>query len=122
MKFAGTDSNVFVQLTGCSGEESAFVRLDNTFRDDFERGSVDRFRIKLEDIGRPAILTISKKIKLCIEYCIKRQYIVSPFSEYWQPGTLLLLQEIFQGSSSAFKNVQAAEEFDLKTKILCCLY
>ena len=60
MKFAGTDSNVFVRLTGASGEESALVRLDKPFRDDFERGSIDKFRIKLEDIGIPAILTIRK--------------------------------------------------------------
>ena len=60
MKFAGTDSNVYVRLTGASGEESSLVRLDNTFRDDFERGSVDRFRVKLEDIGIPVILTISE--------------------------------------------------------------
>lgn len=59
MKYAGTDSNVFVRLTGASGEESALTVLDHLFRDDFERGKIDKFRVKMEDVGRPSILTIS---------------------------------------------------------------
>ena len=72
MKFAGTDSNVFVRLTGESGEESSLVRLDNMFRDDFERGTVDRFRVKLEDVGKPAILTIRKcaAVMSLLRHCI----------------------------------------------------
>ena len=59
MKYAGTDSNVYVKLTGASGEETSIVLLDHAFRDDFERGKIDKFCVKMEDIGRPAILTIS---------------------------------------------------------------
>uniref|UniRef100_H2YSA1 Lipoxygenase domain-containing protein n=1 Tax=Ciona savignyi TaxID=51511 RepID=H2YSA1_CIOSA len=58
MKFAGTDSNVFIAMTGASGEKTSLTKLDNSFHDDFERGSVDKFKVKLEDIGQPVILTI----------------------------------------------------------------
>ncbi|XP_078490221.1 polyunsaturated fatty acid 5-lipoxygenase-like [Ciona intestinalis] len=58
MKYAGTDSNVYIAMTGASGEKTSLAKLDNSFHDDFERGSVDKFKVKLEDIGKPVILTI----------------------------------------------------------------
>ncbi|CAK8694229.1 unnamed protein product [Clavelina lepadiformis] len=58
MKFAGTDSNVYIAMTGASGDRTSLTKLDNAFHNDFERGSVDKFKVKMEDIGKPVILTI----------------------------------------------------------------
>nr|XP_039253840.1 allene oxide synthase-lipoxygenase protein-like [Styela clava] len=58
MKFAGTDANVYFSLTGAGGDKTSRIKLDNTFRDDFERASTDKFKVKLEDIGIPTLVTL----------------------------------------------------------------
>ena len=64
MKYAGTDSSVYLLITGVSGEKTSFAKLDNSFRDDFERGQADQFKVKLEDIGKPLIITLSELLRL----------------------------------------------------------
>jgi hypothetical protein len=53
-KAAGTDADVKIQLIG---EESATkpTKIDNFFRDDFERGKSDKFIIKMKNIGDPLL-------------------------------------------------------------------
>lgn len=53
-KAAGTDADVKIQLIG---EESSTkpTKIDNFFRDDFERGKVDKFIIKMKNIGDPLL-------------------------------------------------------------------
>lgn len=63
MRYAGTDANVFIKIMGAGGDETSRAKLDNTFRDDFERGRVDKFKIKLEDVGTPALFTIGNFYK-----------------------------------------------------------
>lgn len=45
-KEAGTDANVHIVLHGPDGQRTAPTRLDNLFRDDFERGRTDTFTVE----------------------------------------------------------------------------
>ncbi|KAL3879853.1 hypothetical protein ACJMK2_032132 [Sinanodonta woodiana] len=53
---AGTDANVKIILHGADGNKSTEILLDNVFKDDFERGNIDVFKLKnlshLNDIQR----------------------------------------------------------------------
>jgi len=46
---AGTDADVFIQLIGAKGTSSE-QQLDNQ-EDNFEKGKLDRFQLKMEDVG-----------------------------------------------------------------------
>ncbi|CBY10063.1 unnamed protein product [Oikopleura dioica] len=61
-KAAGTDADVKIQLIG---EESSTkpTKIDNFFRDDFERGKVDKFIIKMKNIGDPLLCKLVIKDK-----------------------------------------------------------
>jgi hypothetical protein len=47
---AGTDANVYIQLQGSEGQETAALKLDKS-GNDFERGKVDDFRVAAVDVG-----------------------------------------------------------------------
>ena len=53
---AGTDANIYIILHSESGEKSEPIKLDYLFRDDFERGQLDQFKLKsiahLQDIHK----------------------------------------------------------------------
>ena len=51
MRGAGTDANVFFVLYGDKGK-SEEIKLDNK-TDNFERGSVDKFKADIKDVGVP---------------------------------------------------------------------
>ncbi|XP_070565852.1 allene oxide synthase-lipoxygenase protein-like [Ptychodera flava] len=50
IKGAGTDANVYIILHGDQGQKSDEKRLDMIFRNDFERGSSDTYRVSDIDI------------------------------------------------------------------------
>ena len=53
-KGKGTDSNVFVILTGRNGLKTPTIPLTNAFRDNFESGNTDAFPVNLQSSdGRP---------------------------------------------------------------------
>ena len=56
VKGAGTDSNVYIILISESGIQSRAINLDCKWRDDFEKGSVDSFKVggisRLGSIGK----------------------------------------------------------------------
>lgn len=66
MKFAGTDANISIRITGAGGDRTSRAKLDNAFRDDFERGCTDKFRVKLEDIGEPTLVALGNDTLLWI--------------------------------------------------------
>lgn len=45
-KKAGTDANIYITLIDSDGGSTFPTKLDNLFRDDFERGRTDKFTIK----------------------------------------------------------------------------
>ena len=51
LRGAGTDANVFFVLYGDKGK-SQEINLDNK-TDNFERGSVDKFKTDIKDVGVP---------------------------------------------------------------------
>ena len=51
---AGTDADVKIQLIGKDSVTKP-TKLDNFFRDDFERGRTDKFDVKMRDIGEPLL-------------------------------------------------------------------
>lgn len=56
VKGAGTDANVYLSLISESGIESRAIHLDCKWRDDFEKGNLDSFKVggisKLGPIGK----------------------------------------------------------------------
>ena len=44
--------------------ETKATKLDNFFRDDFERGKTDKFIVNMKDIGDPLLCKLGKLIKL----------------------------------------------------------
>lgn len=56
VKGAGTDSNVYIMLISESGIQSREIHLDCRWRDDFEKGNVDSFKVggisQLGSIGK----------------------------------------------------------------------
>ena len=60
-KAAGTDADVKIQLIG---EDSSTkpTKIDNFFRDDFERGNSDKFIIKMKNIGTPLLCKLRKNL------------------------------------------------------------
>ena len=51
LRGAGTDSNVYFVLYGDKGK-SEEIQLENK-TDNFERGSVDRFKVDIKEVGVP---------------------------------------------------------------------
>ena len=47
---AGTDANVRIKLHDADGNSSEPITLDNYFRNDFERGQLDKFRIPQDKV------------------------------------------------------------------------
>ncbi|OWF44207.1 Allene oxide synthase-lipoxygenase protein [Mizuhopecten yessoensis] len=45
-KKAGTDANIRIVLHGACGQKTSPAKLDNLFRDDFERGRTDNFTVR----------------------------------------------------------------------------
>ena len=43
--------------------ETKATKLDNFFRDDFERGKTDKFIVNMKDIGDPLLCKLGKLIK-----------------------------------------------------------
>ena len=85
---AGTDADVRIQLIGYNRKafknllghfskpdvptgsiflnkksETKATKLDNFFRDDFERGKTDKFIVNMKDIGDPLLCKLGKLIK-----------------------------------------------------------
>ncbi|XP_070554731.1 polyunsaturated fatty acid 5-lipoxygenase-like [Ptychodera flava] len=59
LKGSGTDANVYIVLHNESGEKSDVIRLDNVWRNDFERGCTDKFDVRnLPNFGHIAKLEI----------------------------------------------------------------
>ena len=56
---AGTDADVKIQLIGRENSTNP-TKLDNFFRDDFERGRTDKFEVKMKDIGEPLLCKLRK--------------------------------------------------------------
>lgn len=56
---AGTDADVKIQLIGKDSVTKP-TKLDNFFRDDFERGRTDKFDVKMRDIGEPLLCRLCK--------------------------------------------------------------
>ena len=53
VKGAGTDANVFCVLIDEEGTRSQDIKLDCIWRNDFEKGNVDKFSIKtVEDMSK----------------------------------------------------------------------
>ena len=48
--WAGTDNTVKVNIVGSKGQSQA-RKLDNKYKNNFERGSTDTFELKLADLG-----------------------------------------------------------------------
>ena len=49
--WAGTDDTVKINLKGSKGT-SEFRKLDNAWKNDFERGSTSKFELEMADLGR----------------------------------------------------------------------
>ena len=49
---AGTDANVYVILHGERGQASNEIKLTTLFRDNFERGRMDRFKVKYQPVSK----------------------------------------------------------------------
>ena len=56
---AGTDADVRIQLIGKDAMTKP-TKLDNFFRDDFERGRTDKFLVTMKDIGEPLLCKLCK--------------------------------------------------------------
>lgn len=48
---AGTDANVYIVLHGENGVKSKEMKLDVLFHDDFERGNLDKFKLKHQSVS-----------------------------------------------------------------------
>ena len=48
--WAGTDDTVKINLKGTKGT-SEFRKLDNSWKNDFERGTTSKFELELADLG-----------------------------------------------------------------------
>jgi len=57
--WAGTDNTVKVNIVGSKGQSHA-RKLDNKYKNNFERGSTDTFELKLADLGTLKSLTLRK--------------------------------------------------------------
>lgn len=56
---AGTDGAVYVQINGTNGSTAQSGSLDNVYKDDFERGGFDTFKLKCQkDVGKPLSVTV----------------------------------------------------------------
>ena len=51
LRGAGTDANVFMVLYGSDGKTEEVALANET--NNFERGSVDNFKIEVKDVGTP---------------------------------------------------------------------
>jgi hypothetical protein len=47
---AGTDANVYIVLYGEGDKKSPETKLDVLFHDDFERGQLDKFKLKFQPV------------------------------------------------------------------------
>jgi len=59
LKYSGTDANVSIQIIGENAESSP-TTLDHFFHNDFEQGTADVFKVKMEDIGDPVLCKFRK--------------------------------------------------------------
>ncbi|XP_073252156.1 polyunsaturated fatty acid 5-lipoxygenase-like isoform X2 [Porites lutea] len=50
--FAGTNANVWIKIKGEKGVTRKLL-LDNPWKDDFQQGAVDDFKVYAEDVGKP---------------------------------------------------------------------
>ena len=57
---SSTDSTIRIQLVGTNGE-TGFKKLNHLLHDDFEKGNVDKFRVKDKDVGEIEYIVIKLK-------------------------------------------------------------
>ena len=56
-----TDATVNINLISKDGNASTgYFKLDHFWRNDFEKGKVDKFKKKTKDVGLPEVIEISK--------------------------------------------------------------
>ncbi|CAG5097509.1 Oidioi.mRNA.OKI2018_I69.XSR.g15108.t1.cds [Oikopleura dioica] len=48
--FSGTDDDVFIDIIGESAQ-TGWTKLDNPYKNDFERGNTDKFKLYFTDLG-----------------------------------------------------------------------
>nr|KAG5690903.1 hypothetical protein BaRGS_003394 [Batillaria attramentaria] len=64
VKGAGTDANVTIVIHDAKGNKTSPIKLDNFFRNDFERGQLDVFRLGSRDTSmltdKPHVLELSR--------------------------------------------------------------
>lgn len=83
-KDAGTNAYVYVQLVGADGKtKTDWAHLDILFKDNFQVGSTDKFKVQLLDVGLPTILNLK------LENWLKDE-------EEWLCNTV----EVFRGKES----------------------
>ena len=51
---SGTDSDIILQIINRKGQTTA-TKLDGLLRDDFERGTINKFNVQIEDIDVPIV-------------------------------------------------------------------
>lgn len=64
---AGTDANVYIVLHGEGNQQSKEMKLDVLFHDDFERGQLDKFKLKHQPVS-----TLEIKYKFVILFVCLR--------------------------------------------------
>nr|XP_039267987.1 allene oxide synthase-lipoxygenase protein-like [Styela clava] len=58
-KGAGSDSSVYIDMIGeQNGIGTGWIKVHNVHKNDFERGKMDKFKIKAKDIGLPLIIRL----------------------------------------------------------------
>jgi len=65
---AGTDAHVYIILHGQDGGKSPETKLAVLFRDDFDRGHLDKFKIKYQPVSSTYITRTS--ILIAKAYCV----------------------------------------------------
>ena len=62
---AGTDDDVFVKIDG-NGTSSDWIKIDNKWKNDFERGNVDRFNLTCHNLGTFTFVVIELTLFLIL--------------------------------------------------------
>merc|ERR1712037_968858 len=57
--FSGTDDDVFIDIIGESAQ-TGWTNLDNPYKNDFERGNTDKFKLYFRDLGTLQAVRLKK--------------------------------------------------------------
>ena len=62
---AGTDGNVFLQMFGDRGKTQTFSLREEGDKRRFERGRMDKFVIRTQDVGKVCQFIVHRKLEQC---------------------------------------------------------